>query len=157
MSPSFSDFYGGDMLFSLGEGMRLHGPENRFELDILSGPDSEGWCKIRVTITQPGVHHTATASCLRGIEIRRLSEWLERIADGSPIGEIIEFMEPELSFALLPGDPQCIRVFLRWNLRPNWLDKGEEFFQDYPAEPGQLRRAAASLRTWFERKGQKAD
>jgi hypothetical protein len=133
--------------------MRLHGPERRIDLDIVSGPDAEDWCRVCVTIADPEGHWSATDSCLQGAEVQRLADWLHAIASGSSAARKIEFMEPELSFALVPGEPQLLRVFLRWNLRPAWVDDDskEEFCQDYPVEAGQLRRAVASLRESLHR------
>jgi hypothetical protein len=125
--------------------MVLRGPQTRLDLTIVSGPDSEGWCRVSITLNTPAGRWSATTPCLTGQEIERLAGWLDATAEGDTV-ERLEFLEPELAFDAADGQ---VRVELRWGMRPRWAggNLDEPFCVAVPVEPGQLRRAAEGLRS----------
>jgi hypothetical protein len=131
----------------------LRGPKTRLDLTIESGPDHEGWCRVRVALDTPDGRWQATDPCLTGPEVGRLADWLEQKA-GGVTGERLEFLEPELAFECDEARPGLLRVELRWGLRPAWAgsEPSEPFCVEVPAESGQLSRAADWLRSELGRR-----
>jgi hypothetical protein len=114
-----------------------------------SGPDNEGWCKVRVTVDSPDRSWSGACRCLLSEEVTRLADWLEKSAAGS-----FDTLDNELGFELLGATPLVLRVFLNWSLRPDqerdkWACGG--FYRDYPVSGKGLQRAAASLREQLRR------
>src|SRR5262249_47762978 len=133
--------------------MQFRGREarSRFELKV-SRPDSEGWCRVEVTVDLPTGRWSAVHNCLQGGDIARLADWLEAAGDSPPTS--IDFLEPELSFETHEDEGLWLRVRLRYNLCPAWVkDPDQEFTVEYPITPDSLRRAAAALREEFRRAG----
>jgi hypothetical protein len=122
-------------------------------LTIASGPDHEGWCRVRVALDTPVGRWSATDPCLTGEEVERLAEWLEAAAVGAAEGRL-EFLEPELAFDRAAAGPGLLQIEMRYGLRPAWPggDPGEPFCVTVPAEPGQLCRAAEWLRSQLGRR-----
>jgi hypothetical protein len=122
-------------------------------LEFVSGPDSEGWCGVRVNLDGPAGHWSARDNCLQRFELARLADWFDQVAGDRSFAGPLDFQEPELSFAVVDDKNKQVKVFLRWNFRPVWAksEPDEEFCQLFPAEPGQLRRAAAALRSMLKR------
>jgi hypothetical protein len=84
-------------------------------------------------------------------ELAGLAEWLGRVAGGGPVGAEEVFMDPELWFRVLDGEPRRLRVYFEYNFRPAWSpyhgpDEEEELWIEFEVEPEELRRAADSLR-----------
>jgi hypothetical protein len=131
----------------------LRGPDTQLDLTIVSGPDGDGWCRVRVALDTPTGRWDAADPCLTGPEAGRLADWLDETAGGAAEGRL-EFLEPELAFDRAAAGPGLLRVELRWRLRPAWAggETGEPFCVAVPAEPGQLRRAAAWLRAELARR-----
>jgi hypothetical protein len=131
----------------------LRGPGTCLDLTIVSGPDREGWCRVRVAVDTPAGRWSATDPCLTGQEVERLAEWLEATAGGAAEGRL-EFWEPELAFDRAAAGPGQLRIEMRWGLRPAWAggEPGDSFSVAVPAEPGQLCRAAEGLRSQLARR-----
>jgi len=128
-------------------GFRLHGPQRRFELTVLSGPDpTMGWSRIGISFDARRGSE-GSSSCLQDDEMTRLTAWFEAVAEGAE-AQAIAFFDPELAFSVLAEPERLVQITLCWHFLPPWV-KGEPdatFTLPFPAEPGQLRRAAASLR-----------
>ena len=131
--------------------MILRGPRGFFQLDVVSGPDSEGWCRVHVHVESPEGSWSARDACLQRSEVGRLAAWLQAVAEQKAGVGQLDFTEPELSFAF--DGKGSVSVHLSWNLLPSWAAHKPEtlFCLEYPAEPGQLLKAAASLHFWLER------
>lgn len=134
------------------EALKLRGPGTLLDLTIESGPDLEGWCRVRVALDTQAGRWEAAEPCLTGLEVARLADWLDATASGESEGRL-EFLEPELAFDRSAAGTGRLRVEFRWGLRPVKVgeDQGEPFCVDMPADPGQLRRAANWLRSWLAR------
>ena len=128
--------------------MTLRGPGTRLDLTIASGPDCEGWCRVRVALDTPAGRWSAIDPCLTGTEVERLAKWLEETANGAAEGRL-ESYEPELAFDHSAAGPGKLQIEMRWTLRPSWAggEPGEPLCLALPAEPGQLCRAAEGLRS----------
>lgn len=131
-----------------GTKMIFRGPMIRLAITLRSGPDTEDWCRVQVTLDTATNRWSGIDPCLTGAEARKLAAWLDAAAAGAPV-ERLEFLEPELAFTLDSERAGWLRVELRYNLQPNWADLPPEqpFYVLLPAEPGQLQRAALSLRS----------
>ena len=126
--------------------MRLHGPQTRFELNLVGRPDNEGWCQVRVAVDGPDGNWSATSRCLLAEEIVRLAQWLQAAADGRGSARF-DTLDNEISFELLDTEPRQLRIYLEWTFRPvRRRSEGiGEFFRDYPVTDRTLRDAVRSL------------
>lgn len=71
--------------------MMFRGPQTRLDLNIASGPDHEGWCRVNITLDSPAGRWSASAPCLSGQEVKRLAERLGATAEDAAV-ERLEFL-----------------------------------------------------------------
>ena len=130
--------------------MILRGPATSLAVIIEAGPDSEGWYRIQINVDAPAGCWSAQNACLTGTEVEELADWLEQVVDGTAATRL-EFLEPELA---LQRSAAGVQVELRWGLQPTPApgDPHEPLIVTIPAEPGQLVRAAHSLRSDLARR-----
>ena len=127
--------------------MILRGPQVRFEINIASGPDHDGWCKIQIILVTPTGRWSRIDPCLMNHEVGHLANWLEETARGEVEGRL-EFIEPELAFSRNAAGGGQVQVELLLKFRPTWAggDSSEPYCVEIPAESGQLKKAAEQLR-----------
>jgi hypothetical protein len=63
--------------------------------------------------------------CLTPKEVRRLAEWLRRVADGKTRRTQLDFLEPNLAFEVVghAGPRAVVRVAFELEARPPWNDR----------------------------------
>lgn len=137
--------------------MLLRGEDYELELKVAGyqfprhhEPYDADWLNISVRVRHPRGSWSATDPCMLTWELAELAEWLRRVAGGEPAEAKQVFMEPELRFAVLDGEPRRLRVYFEYNFRPAWSpylgpDEEEELWVEFEVGPEELRRAADSL------------
>jgi hypothetical protein len=127
--------------------VRLHGPQSRFELTLMSRPDVEGWFGVRVAFDGPDGYWLGTSRCLRTDEVGRLADWLEAAAQNIRALARFDTMDNCIWFELVGDESRQLRVYLEGTFRPTRASSEfGEFFQEYPVTERTLRQAALSLR-----------
>ena len=92
--------------------------------------------------------------CLTPKDVRRLAEWLRRVADGKTNRTEIDFLEPNLAFEAVghSGSSVVIRVAFELEARPPWNDRARtdnewrSVWLEFPITPEQLRETSDGLR-----------
>ena len=134
--------------------MILRGPKKKIELQIVSGPDNENWCKVEIRLDyDEGVWTSPVDPCLRGHEVIELAQWLRSVANGQPDTLELHFLEPELAFGFISDSEPIVRISLRYSMSPPQIrDSSDEFHFDIPAERNQLERASDDLMNYIQAK-----
>ena len=130
--------------------MLLRGPKQT-RLSLLFGrPHHEGdWLSVTLNASVAGANWSAKGQYMVSGDVQRLAQWLDAVAGKDEKEKDIEFMEPEISFAICDSETRILRVALRWKVRPPWPPHNriddEPFYIDFPAEEKMLKIAAQSL------------
>jgi hypothetical protein len=123
------------------------------ELTITSRPDVEGWCMVKIAVSEPEASWSGTKDCLLAREVSRLADWFDAVASGSQSQDHFDTLDNYFGFELLPSDPRHLRVYMDWPFRPlrAQSEPFRGFFREYPITERMLRQAATSLREQLQR------
>lgn len=90
-------------------------------------------------------------------DVERLADWLEGGVEGPARDAEIDFLEPNLSFALYraSGDDVTLRVWFELESRPPWAPNdaagARDLWLDLEVSSDDVRRAARDLREQLEK------
>ena len=144
--------------------MELKGAANmEFELKVVGyqfphlqhEPYDSDWLKINIRVKHPRGSWSSTDPCLLTYELASLIEWLESIVNDEPVDSEIDFIEPNLHFALLTDGTKKLRVYFELECRPSWAPADEagldDLWVEFEVTPESLKSAAENLRLQLQR------
>ena len=107
--------------------MKFLNQNTTLNIEVISGPDYENWCRIRLQVNSPEGKWTSPVDpCIMGDELCSLEGFLS--SERRDFTKI-EFTEPELSFQA-EGEELIVR--LRFGMCPPWDDPDDGQIFSFP-------------------------
>jgi hypothetical protein len=109
--------------------MKLKNKDYAFELTILGYQFPEldqalydsNWLMVQVKVIHPQGTWQATDPALLTYELRKLITWLSQLATGNFSQRELDFLEPNLAFALkLENQHPYLYIYFEMEMRPEW-------------------------------------
>ena len=106
------------------------------------------WLLTEVHVVHPRGEWTTIDPCLQTNEVEGLAAWFDAIAQGKQVNMGLDFIEPNLSFRLLPSG--LLRIYVEFESRPLWAKArtvpAEHLHVEFSLSRTDLEEASGALR-----------
>lgn len=143
-------------------------PEVSFDLQVVGyqfpaeheAAYDSNWLNVRISVTHPLGSWSCTDPALLTYELSRLASWFVELSGGDRTRLEESFLEPNLTFEIVTGSVEKLRVSFRLEFSPPWAGSTKSSsrpYVEFPLDAIDLAAAGATLLEELARFPQRAE